>query len=355
MHSLQVMQEHFGQPADVGSLIQGLPIAQAEQLRDASKTEATKAKWAKIVAELEADRGKNSGVLPPDQVKLANQITEAVNSGMSNLNLGKPFDPDDLNLTYIEPDPLGDDDIYSDTEEEKGDDELTRIRKEAKKSIVASLPKNLELRAYAEKIYSTKMEKLLNSTKYQNMRSMDQKTARLKLIESAVIEAKNLKKGSTDRIDSGFKQAESDYTTGFDDRKLDEDALNDADKKIIEGTVQNTLKEFQINNTKDKTPQYLPIIKLREISKHYGLNIDNRETRKQLLRKLYLEQDFVERATRGYFGVNKTTSVADIRKALNLPLDIAQFKPKSTPNTMGKKVKQQGSGFHSTWRKNCNA
>lgn len=186
-HSIRSMQEHFEGKhfTDVPTLLKNLPIAQAEQLQSAAKTEATKAKWSQIVADLlQLEKSRvNNGMLTPEQIEMANEITQAVESGMVNLNLGKPFDPDDLELTYVEPDPLGKSPIYNDIEEEKSDDDLTRARKDAKKNIVDAFPTKPQLRERAERRFVQEMKQLLNSKKYKRLSSREQTKTQQQLID----------------------------------------------------------------------------------------------------------------------------------------------------------------------------
>ncbi len=158
---------------DIGKIIKDLPIAQAKQLEEASEGKQTKEKWTAIVAnliKLEKARAENDGSLTPEQAEVAEKISEAVNSGIANLNLGKSIDPDDYGLTYIESDPIGADKEYDDTDASRRDDQLTIDRKIAKRQIVKAFPNNEELREKAMDYFNTEMEDVVkNDKKYKNM------------------------------------------------------------------------------------------------------------------------------------------------------------------------------------------
>ena len=111
-----------------------------------------------------------------------------------------------------------------------------------------------------------------------------------------------------------------------------------------------SLDDFKNQNVKGQSAKghYLTTAKLEVIVEHYNVTFAKAK-RAKTLEKLYTIPDFKERATRGYFP--KNDGLPEAKKALRRPLDIADFKP--IPNTMFKKVKQEGqkgSGRHSTWR-----
>ena len=74
-----------------------------------------------------------------------------------------------------------------------------------------------------------------------------------------------------------------------------------------------------------------------------------------MLEELYQIQEFVDRATRGYFP--KNDGINEVREALNRPVNKKDFVPTpNTPSTLPVKVKKgkgmpmKGSGRHASWR-----
>ena len=114
------------------------------------------------------------------------------------------------------------------------------------------------------------------------------------------------------------------------------------------------MKDFEAQNQGGQHSKnlYISRPKLEVISDHYNVQ---KGTRVDMLDVLYKIDDFVDRATRGYFP--KNDGVDEVRKALERPLSKKDFVP--TPNTpmtlpvkpkKGKGMPMKGSGRHASWR-----
>ena len=361
-HSIKVFQEHTSQPTtmgDIGNLIKGLPIAQAKQLEEAAKEKKTKEKWAAIVAnliKLEKARAENAGTLTPEQTQIAEKITEAVESGIANLKVGKSIDPDDLGLTYIEPDPIGADKKHDDTEASPFDDQLTIDRKNAKKQIVKAFPNNEKLREMAMEAFGNRMkEKAFKTKKYKKLSQEEQMKVQREVLDEVIATLKRRNENIGDKIDAEFKQADDDYMDAYNERKKDEDKANEAAKKLIKDTSTITLKDFKAQNKDGQHSKnlYISKPKLEVIADYYG--VKKGSNRSGILSGLYKIPDFVERATRGYFP--KNAGVDAMQEALERPLNKKDFVPVNTPMTLPVKPKKgkgmpvmKGSGRHASWR-----
>jgi hypothetical protein len=366
-YSAEVMKSVNGMSNTMKKIVKNLPIAQAKMLEDAAKSKDNKAKWAKIVATLqmlEAARIASNNELSPEQLELAEQITQAVESGMVNLNLGGFLDPGDFNLTYIEPDPLGEDDEYYDIDDTKADDALTFARKEAKRKIVATFPKNAKLRNDAMTQFEDVMDQMIRSPRYNTLTQEEldidldatprqlsdqlkvkQKTIHATVINAVIQDIKRVAGEIRSDIDNDFDEADRVYEDDYKKREVVEEKDNKEEKRLIDRGHFLTLARFQkINAEKASSNHYLTLPKLKEIGKHYGVPTG---TRKQILDKLYEITDFQQRAVRGWFP--KNDGLPEARQALNRPLDVSNFKPVKTPHT-GMRGSGSGSAKHSTWR-----
>ena len=361
-HSIKVFQEHTSQPTtmgDIGNLIKELPIAQAKQLEEAAKEKKTKEKWAAIVAnliQLEKARAENDGSLTPEQAEVAVKITEAVESGIANLKLGKSIDPDDLGLTYIEPDPIGNDKKRDDTEASYRDDQLTIDRKNAKKQIVKAFPNNEKLREMAMEAFDNRMkEKAFKTKKYKKLSQEEQMKVQREVLNEVITTLKKRNERIGDKTDAEFKEADDEYMDAYKERKKDEDKANEAAKKLIKDKPTITLKDFEAQNQDGQSSKnlYISKPKLEVIAKYYNTYV-KKDIRQDILDKLYQIPDFVERATRGYFPKNADADA--IRYALNRPLSKKDFISINTPMTLpakpkkGKGMPMKGSGRHASWR-----
>ncbi len=154
-------------------------------------------------------------------------------------------------------------------------------------------------------------------------------------------------------IDAGFKQSNDNYIDAYYERKKDEDDANDAEKKLIKNKPSTTLKEFEAQNKDGQYTKnlYISKPKLEVIANYYNAK---KGARRAILKELYKIDDFVDRATRGYFP--KNGGLDAIRDALDRPLSKNDFVP--TPNTpltlpgpkKGKGMPMKGSGRHTSWR-----
>lgn len=156
-----------------------------------------------------------------------------------------------------------------------------------------------------------------------------------------------------DKVEDKFKDVNKEYEDAYDRRKIDEDKDNVEEQRLIRKTPTISLETLKNFNKVGKSAKnvYITSAKLEIIADHYGVKKSNRE---KMLNELYKITDFTERATRGYFP--KNDGLPEVRRGLVRPLDIADFKPVNTPNTLSSVKKetrsQKGSGLssHSTWR-----
>ena len=225
-YSKLVFDQHFGQPENLGALIKGLPVAQAKQLEDAAKSAATKKKWSDIADQLQnletARKAKN---ITPAQSEMAQQITDVVHSGMMKLNLGGNLDPDNFKLTYIEPDPLGPDTVYE-QKESQTDDRLTRVRKRAKKAILAEFPNNAKLRRDAQEIFENILNTGINTDEYKKLTPREKVKYQIKIVDTMTSNIKVRDFFRSQGIISKFLEPDKKYIDDFKERKKGEDAKN---------------------------------------------------------------------------------------------------------------------------------